>query len=61
MNPTAQKAIEAYGGRQLWAKANRLEAEFSANGLTFTLKRRSYFKRAKIAIELHEFRLKTSG
>ncbi len=52
MNPTAQKAIEAYGGQQLWAEAARLEAEFSANGLAFTLKRRPQLKRAKISMDI---------
>jgi hypothetical protein len=63
MTPTAEKAIEAYGGRQLWSEATRLEAEFSASGLAFTLKRRPHFRRGPtlIAIELHKFRLKTSG
>jgi hypothetical protein len=28
MTPTAEKAIEAYGGRQLWSEATRLEVEF---------------------------------
>ncbi|MBW2408504.1 MAG: hypothetical protein JRF72_01815 [Deltaproteobacteria bacterium] len=52
MNPTAQKAIEAYGGKRLWAEAARLEAEFSASGLAFILKRRPYFKRTKISMDL---------
>ena len=52
MNQTAQKAIEAYGGHQLWAEATRLEAEFSAHGLAFTLKRRPQFKRAKITMDI---------
>ncbi len=52
MNPTAQKAIEAYGGQKLWAEAIRLEAEFSASGLAFTLKRRPHLKRVKIMMEI---------
>jgi hypothetical protein len=52
MNLTAQKAIEAYGGQKLWTEATRLEAEFSASGLAFTLKRRPHLKRAKIAMDI---------
>ena len=52
MNLTAQKAIEAYGGQKLWAEATRLEAEFSANGLAFPLKRRPQLKRAKISMDI---------
>ena len=40
MNITAQKAIEAYGGQDCWTGADGLEAQFSARGLAFTLKRR---------------------
>jgi hypothetical protein len=52
MNQTAQKSIEAYGGQQCWSAATRLEAEFSASGLAFTLKRRPLFKRAKITMDI---------
>ena len=52
MNPTAQKVIAAYGGQKLWAEATRLEAEFSANGLAFILKRRPPFKRVKISMNI---------
>lgn len=52
MNHTAQKAIEAYGGQKLWAAAKFLEAEFSANGLAFTLKRRPSLNRVKITMAI---------
>jgi len=52
MNQIAQKAIEAYGGHDRWEKAKFLEAEFSVDGLAFTLKRRPPFKRARITMEM---------
>ena len=52
MNITAQKAIEAYGGLERWAGVDRLEAQFSAWGLAFTLKRRPQFKRVKLSMDV---------
>ena len=52
MNITAQKAIEAYGGQQRWTGAKRLEAEFSARGLAFTLKHRPQFKRVQLSMDV---------
>jgi hypothetical protein len=51
LSNTAQKAIEAYGGMDLWKNATRIEAEVSAKGLAFTLKRRPFFVNAKIEME----------
>jgi hypothetical protein len=50
---TAEKAIEAYGGRELWQKSERLEVEVSGKGLAFVLKRRPYFNRVKIIESVH--------
>jgi hypothetical protein len=52
MNKTSEKAIEAYGGKVLWEKARHIHAEVSAHGLAFTLKRRTFFKHAKIWIDI---------
>jgi hypothetical protein len=52
MNTTAQKAIEVYGGQQRWSATDRLEAQFSARGLAFALKRRPPFKRVKLAMDV---------
>lgn len=46
MNRTAQEAITAYGGKEFWSKAKRIEAEVSVHGLAFTLKSRPAFKHA---------------
>jgi hypothetical protein len=51
MRPTALKAVQAYGGQDRWAAAKVLEAEFSADGLAFRLKRRPPFKRARIVMD----------
>lgn len=49
---TAQKAIEAYGGVELWENGKFIEAEVSVRGLAFTLKRRPFFKQAKLKMEI---------
>lgn len=52
LSPTALKAIEAYGGSALWQNANKIEAEVSAKGLAFKLKRRPFFAHAKITMDV---------
>lgn len=49
----AETAIEAYGGKELWQNSQHIEAEVSTRGLAFTLKRRPFFKHAKIKMEIH--------
>lgn len=49
---TAQKAIEAYGGIELWGNSKFLEAKVSVKGLAFTLKRRPFFDHANIKMEI---------
>jgi len=53
LSTTAQKAIEVYGGVELWKKNKFIEAEVSVKGLAFTLKRRPFFNHAKIKMEIH--------
>ena len=52
MNQTAEKAVAAYGGKELWTKAKRIEAEVSVHGWAFTLKSRPFFKHAKIEMDV---------
>jgi hypothetical protein len=52
MNPIAEKALAAYGGREFWSNAKTIEAEVSAHGLAFTMKGRPFFKHAKITMEV---------
>ena len=52
MNSTAEKALDAYGGKELWTESKRIEAEVSVHGLAFTLKRRPFFKHAKIVMDI---------
>ena len=52
LSTTAQKALDAYGGSQLWQNSKYLEAEISVSGLLFTLKRRPVFNHAKIIMEI---------
>lgn len=49
---TAKKAIDAYGGIELWQSNKFIEAEVSVNGLAFTLKRRPFFEHFKIKMEI---------
>ncbi|NHQ59861.1 hypothetical protein G9409_04540 [Chlorobium sp. BLA1] len=53
LSDTAEKAIAAYGGRELWQSAGKLEVEISARGLAFTLKRRPFFSHAKMVLDVH--------
>jgi len=53
LTETAEKAIAAYGGRALWESAKTLETEISASGLAFTLKRRPFFRHAKMVLDVH--------
>ncbi len=52
LSPTAQKAINAYGGAEIWQKYKYIEAEVSVSGLAFILKQRPFFDHAKIKMEL---------
>jgi len=49
---TAKKAIDAYGGVELWQKAKYIEAIVSAKGFAFTLKQRPILDHAKIIMEI---------
>lgn len=50
---TAQKALEAYGGADLWKNNKYIEAEVSSVGLAFKLKHRPTFEHAKIRMEIN--------
>ena len=52
MNKTTQKAVDVYGGQDLWQSAKAIEVEFSANGLAFLLKQRPPFKHAKAVLDI---------
>ncbi len=52
LSQTAQRAIDAYGGSDLWKSHKFIEAEVSVKGLAFTLKRRPFFEHAKIKMEI---------
>lgn len=47
-----QRAIDAYGGGEVWSRARYIEAEVSAKGLAFVLKGRPYFNHAKMFMEV---------
>jgi hypothetical protein len=49
---TAESAINAYGGADVWKNNKYIEAEVSVRGLAFTLKQRPFFNRAKIKMEI---------
>lgn len=52
LSPTAQTAVNAYGGANLWQSYKYIEAEVSVSGLAFALKRRPFFEHAKIRMEI---------
>ena len=54
VSPTAARALAAYGGEKLWRTATRIEAEVSAGGLAFTIKRRPPLTHSKIEMEAAE-------
>ncbi|MFZ4522734.1 MAG: hypothetical protein ACOYNC_13575 [Bacteroidales bacterium] len=49
---TAERAINAYGGADIWRNNKFIEAEVSVLGLAFTLKQRPFFDRAKIKMDI---------
>lgn len=53
LSETAEKAVDAYGGRSLWQQAKTLEATISARGLAFILKWRPFFRRSTIVEDVH--------
>ncbi len=52
LSETAEKALEFYGGKELWQNSKMLEVYVSTTGLAFTLKRRPIFEHAKIVMEV---------
>ncbi len=48
----AAKALEFYGGAETWNGARFIDAEVSVSGFAFTLKRRPFFDRAKIFMDV---------
>jgi len=53
LTETAEKAVTAYGGADVWMKARKIEAVVSASGLAFFLKRRPPFKTAGLTLEVN--------
>ena len=54
ISPTAQQALDYYGGAELWKNSRQIEAEVSVTGLAFVLKRRPYFDHARIVLDIDE-------
>jgi len=52
MLPTAQRALDAYGGEQRWRPASAVEVTISAGGLAFRMKWQRPFRRVRGRIEL---------
>jgi hypothetical protein len=49
---TAETALTAYGGADVWKNNKYIEAEVSVRGLAFTLKQRPFFNHANIKMEI---------
>jgi len=54
INDFKDKVINAYGGKEVWAKAKEIKAEVSASGLAFSLKSRPAFKHAQTRLSIHQ-------
>jgi hypothetical protein len=54
MNTTIEKAINAYGGIDLWQKSKFIEATFSTHGLAFPLKQRPAFRQATLKLDINK-------
>jgi len=54
LSPIAEKAINAYGGIDLWQNSDFIEAEVSVKGFAFTLKRRPFFNHAIIKMAINQ-------
>ncbi|MBX7057838.1 MAG: hypothetical protein K1X75_07210 [Leptospirales bacterium] len=52
LSPTAERALQAYGGEKMWRQAKFLEAEVSTGGLLFLLKRRPVFRHARLLLSV---------
>jgi hypothetical protein len=52
LSNTAQRALHAYGGADVWSKAERVEAQITLSGLLFLLKRRVTPPQAHIITEI---------
>ena len=52
LSKTALKAIDAYGGMELWLNAKQITANVSAKGLAFTFKQRPFFENATIEMDV---------
>jgi len=46
------KILQAYGGSEIWKKYKYIEAEVSAKGMAFKLKRRPVFEHATLKMEI---------
>jgi hypothetical protein len=49
---TAQRALDAYGGAEFWARARHIDAVVSVEGLAFRLKGRPFFRHAAIRMDV---------
>ena len=56
--PILEKIVEAHGGRGLWERLLTLEAEISARGLLFSLKRRPALDHVRVTATAHEPRFR---
>jgi hypothetical protein len=61
MTPTAQRALEAYGGAGRWRAATTVELLLSAGGLAFALKWQPPLDRARQLLDVHRPRVRCAG
>mgnify|MGYP001061005633 CR=1 FL=1 len=54
LSKTAERAIAAYGGADIWKRSNYIETTLSARGLAFRLKWQSPLRYARVRVEIAE-------
>jgi len=61
LSPTAQRALDAYGGEARWRAASEIHLVLSAGGLAFRLKWQPPLVRARQVLAVHEPRVRCAG
>lgn len=61
LSPTAQRALDVYGGEERWRAASEIHLVLSARGLAFRLKWQPPLVRARQVLAVHEPRVRCAG
>lgn len=53
LSETARRALDFYGGEELWTRSARIQAVVNVRGLAFRLKHRPVFREALVELDVH--------